>query len=142
MMMMMMMMMMMTMKLMMMMMMMTMMIILFKNWIFQRIQTFDTLKLFAIPYSSPFTLYCYLSLSLYSDAQEKMTELRIERDTQTQTVRQQLHDLQGAAQRDATTRTELVVSRKLFGYRIGYLCLRFWNKILDLAHAAMMIINL
>ncbi|XP_030832697.1 coiled-coil domain-containing protein 171 isoform X2 [Strongylocentrotus purpuratus] len=50
--------------------------------------------------------------SLYSDAQEKMTELRIERDTQTQTVRQQLHDLQGAAERDATTRTELVCQKR------------------------------
>ncbi|XP_063955976.1 coiled-coil domain-containing protein 171-like isoform X1 [Lytechinus pictus] len=50
--------------------------------------------------------------SLYSDAQEKITELRIERNTQSQTVRQQLHDLQLAAERDESTKSELMAAKE------------------------------
>ncbi|XP_072167507.1 coiled-coil domain-containing protein 171-like [Diadema setosum] len=50
--------------------------------------------------------------SLYADAQEKISELRIERDTQTQTVRQKLQDLQLSAEREEAAKREITAAKE------------------------------
>ena len=54
-------------------------------------------------------LYVYSTYSIYADAQEKLAELETERDTQTDTVRQQLKDLEYAAERESRLKKELEV---------------------------------
>lgn len=47
--------------------------------------------------------------SLYSDAQEKLANLRMERDTQTESVRRQLKDLHYSAEREERFKKEMEV---------------------------------
>ncbi len=47
--------------------------------------------------------------SIYADTREKLSELQSERDTQTNTVRQQLRDLQYVAEREDRLKKEVEV---------------------------------